>query len=103
LRRIKVVLALALALAMMVTISVAPALANNNDDKNNNDRQLDRQDIHLDKQLLNQNDGFRFNNDDSDFCGVCGFDNSFAFSPFFFNDDNCLEWSWVFEEWEWEC
>jgi hypothetical protein len=101
-KRIKMVLAVAAAMAVMVTAGVAPAMA---DDKNNhNDRHLDRVDVRLDKQLLNNNDdGFRFNNDDSDFCGVCGFDNSFAFSPFFFNDDNCLEWSWVFERWDWDC
>jgi|SRR3954447_12490899 len=51
------VLAVAAAMAVMVTAGVAPAMANNN----NNDRNLDRMDVRLDKNLLNKNnDGFRF-------------------------------------------
>ena len=71
-KRIKMVLAVAAAMAVMVTAGVAPAMADNN---NNNDRHLDRVDIRLDKQLLNQN-----NNEDF------GFENGFFFSPLFFND-----------------
>jgi len=105
-RRLKVIVALALALAMMVTISVAPAMAKGN----NNDRQT-RHEIR---------------NDDNDFgCFGCGFnrfdhrfDNDFEccddgdfevndvgfFSPAFVtdNEQGCWEWSWVFEQWEWD-
>ena len=119
-RRIKMVLAVAAALAVMVTVSVAPALA---DGGNNNDRQLDRKDIRLDKKLLNQNDdnfccsfnrdfddgGIFLNDFDdgpffNDICPFSCFDNSLVLSPFAFSDQqSCWEWSWVFERWEWEC
>jgi hypothetical protein len=68
-------------LAAMVAIAAlmmaaAPAFADDNN-HNNNDRHLDRVDVRLDKQLLNNNnDGFRFNNDND----------GFFFSPFFFDD-----------------
>ncbi len=74
-RRAKMILAVGAAMAVMMTASVAPAMADNNN--NNNDRQLDRQDIRLDRALLNQNDGFFFTpffgEDDSFFNNSCPF------------------------------
>jgi hypothetical protein len=76
-------------LAAMVAIAAlmlaaAPAFA----DDNNNDRHLDRVDVRLDKQLLNNNnDGFRFNNDGFFFFSPLFFDDGFGFDNFNrFND-----------------
>jgi hypothetical protein len=83
-RRVKLVLAVAAAMAIMMVAFAAPAMAKGHG--NDNDSQLDRQDIRLDKQLLNDRDDFEFNhfnrfefNDNSDF---------FTFGvPFFFVND----------------
>lgn len=86
-RRIQVVLAVAAAMAVMVTASVAPAMAATN----NNDTHLDRQDIRLDQQLLNQNDNFGFNNGFDDFGFNNGFDD-FGFNNGFSFDSSCPFW-----------
>jgi len=79
-------------LAAMVAIAAlmlaaAPAFANDNhhnNNNNNNDRHLDRVDVRLDKNLLhNNNDGFRFNNDnDGLFFSPLFFDDGFGFNHF---------------------
>jgi hypothetical protein len=69
----KMMLLAAMVAIAALMLAAAPAFAN---DRNDNDRHLDRVDVRLDKQLLNNNnDGFnRFNND------------GFFFSPLFFDD-----------------
>ena len=72
----KMMLLAAMVAIAALTLAAAPAFANDNH-HNNNDRHLDRVDIRLDKNLLNNNnDGFRFHNDND----------GFFFSPLFFDD-----------------
>ena len=59
--RIRSVLAVAAVLLAMLAASAAPAMASMNDDDHmNNDRNLDRQDIHLDRQLASEGDASFF-------------------------------------------
>lgn len=76
-RRAKTILAVAAAMALMLVASVAPVMAATND----NDRRLDRQDIRLDRQLLDQND-----NNFCDFNNCFDNDGFVFFNPFFFGD-----------------
>ena len=93
-RRTKLVLAAAAVMVALLVAFAAPAMAkgNGHNNDNGNDRQLDRQDIRLDQQLLN-NRFDHFNNftrfDDNDF-GVNNFNNSCFNFPFCndFNDSN---------------
>src|SRR5919112_6455504 len=92
-RRIRAVLAVASMALLLIAFAAVPAMAQGNGNNNNgNDRHLDRQDVRLDRQLLNENNGFdnRFGFDDnSDF-----FD--FGVPLFFSNglglNDSCPFW-----------
>ena len=61
-RRIRSVIAVASMALLLVAFAVVPAMAQGNNNNNNNnggngsDRHLDRQDVHLDRQLLNDNE-----------------------------------------------
>ena len=103
-RRIKLILAVA-SMAMMLVAFAAPAMAQGNG--NNNDRHLDRQDVRLDRQLLNDNDhqGFFGTNDDQnqiDGFGFFPFADTF-FPGFFAVDQGCPFWgdtSGVVNQWD---
>jgi hypothetical protein len=103
-RRIKLILAVA-SMAVMLVAFAAPAMAQGNG--NNNDRHLDRQDVRLDRQLLNDNDhhGFFETNDDRNQIDEFGFfpfvDNFFP--GFFAVDQGCPFWgdtSGVVNQWD---
>ena len=59
-RRIRSVIAVACMALLLVAFAAVPAMAQDNDNNNNGgngtDRHLDRQDVRLDRQLLNDND-----------------------------------------------
>ena len=59
-RRIRSVIAVACIALLLVAFAAVPAMAqgnnNNNNGGNGTDRHLDRQDVRLDRQLLNDND-----------------------------------------------
>ena len=60
-RRIRSVIAVACMALLLVAFAAVPAMAqdnNNNNGGNGTDRHLDRQDVRLDRQLLNDNDHF---------------------------------------------
>ena len=60
-RRIRSVIALACTALLLVAFAAVPAMAqdtNNNNGGNGTDRHLDRQDVRLDRKLLNDNDHF---------------------------------------------
>ena len=59
-RRIRSVIAVASMALLLVAFAAVPAMAqdNNNNGGNGTDRHLDRQDVRLDRQLLNDNDHF---------------------------------------------
>ena len=59
-RRIRSVIAVACMALLFVAFAAVPAMAqdNNNNGGNGTDRHLDRQDVRLDRQLLNDNDHF---------------------------------------------
>jgi hypothetical protein len=92
-RRIRAVLAVASMALLLMTFAAVPAMAQGNGNNNNgNDRHLDRQDVRLDRQLLNENNGFdnRFGFDDnSDFFD---FGVPLFFSNGFGLDDSCPFW-----------
>jgi hypothetical protein len=86
-KNIKLVLAVA-SMAMLLVAFAAPAMAKGNGHNNNgNDSQLDRQDIRLDNQLLNNGfDNFnRFDDNDFGFVRFNNFNNGFN-HPFFDNN-----------------
>ena len=61
-RRIRSVIAVACMALLLVAFAAVPAMAQDNNNNNNGgngaDRHLDRQDVRLDRQLLNDNDHF---------------------------------------------
>ena len=60
-RRIRSVIAVACMALLLVAFAAVPAMAQDNDNNNGGngtDRHLDRQDVRLDRQLLNDNDHF---------------------------------------------
>ena len=60
-RRIRSVIAVACIALLLVAFAAVPAMAQDNDNNNGGngtDRYLDRQDVRLDRQLLNDNDHF---------------------------------------------
>ena len=60
-RRIRSVIAVACMALLLVAFAAVPAMAQDNDNNNGGngtDRHLDRQDVRLDRQLLNDNDPF---------------------------------------------
>ena len=59
-RRIRSVIAVACIALLLAAFAAVPAMAqdNNNNGGNETDRHLDRQDVRLDRQLLNDNDHF---------------------------------------------
>jgi hypothetical protein len=95
-RRIRAVLAVASMALLLMAFAAVPAMAqgngNTNNGNNSNDRHLDRQDASLDRQLLNENNGFdnRFGFDDnSDFFD---FGVPLFFSNGFGLNDSCPFW-----------
>jgi hypothetical protein len=103
-RRTKLVLvAAALMVAMLVAFS-APTMANSTNDNNvqRNSSNIFHDNHHND--IFDDGDCCR--DHDGDFEFVLDDDNDFSFNTFGFNtfdDSGCREWSWVFEEWEWDC
>jgi hypothetical protein len=103
-RRIKLILAVA-GMAVMLVAFAAPAMAQGNG--NNNDRQLDRHDVRLDRQLLNDNDHQGFFGTDNDRnqideFGFFPFADTF-FPGFFAVDQGCPFWddtSGVVNQWD---
>src|SRR3954467_13818822 len=85
-RPTKLVFAAAAVMVALLVAFAAPAMANGNGNNNNgNDSQLDRQDIRLDQQLLNNGfDNFNnFNRFDNNNFGFNRFDdNNFGFNNF---------------------
>ena len=73
-KRIKLIMAVVAVMAMMIVAAAAPAMAKGNNN-NDNDRHLDRTDVRLDRELLNNNfdffpfgfETFGFENEDFDF------------------------------------
>jgi hypothetical protein len=106
-RRAKLVLAAAAVMVAMLVAFAAPAMANDKNERNDQHRFSNIFDDNHRKGFLDDNccrghDGdFRFH--DGDF-GFHDGDHFSDFSPFFspFFALGCWEWSWVFEEWEWE-
>jgi hypothetical protein len=112
-RRTKLVLAAAAVMVAMLVAFSAPAMANDKNERNdqqsfsnisgnNHDRFFDNDDC-----CNNNNDDdaiilTSFGGHGEDFFdhGIDDGNNFSAFSPFF--GLGCWEWSWVFEEWEWE-
>ena len=86
-RRIRLVLAVASMAVLLVAFAAASAMAqgngnnNNNNGSHNNGSQLDRQDVRLDRQILNNDD-----NDFFDFGAPLFFSNSFGL------DNSCPFW-----------
>jgi len=85
-RRIRLVLAVASMAVLLVAFAAAPAMAQGNGNNSNNngsqlDRHLDRQDVRLDRQILNNDD-----NDFFDFGAPLFFSNSFGL------DNSCPFW-----------
>ena len=94
-RRTKSVLALVAVMAAMLLVFATPALADKGDHtgKNNNGDHRDN------------NNGDHNDCCDNDANLIFVSDNDLRFSTFgfnYFDDFGCWEWSWVFEEWEWE-
>jgi hypothetical protein len=80
-RRIRSVIAVACTALLLVAFAAVPAMAqgnNNNDGGNGTDRHLDRQDVRLDRQLLNDNE-----DDFLDFGVPLIFSHSFPFDDSF--------------------
>ena len=105
-RRTKLVLAAAAVMVAMLVAFSAPAMANSQNERNDQHRfsniSDNNHDRFFDNHCCNNNedevliltsfgDGEDFFEDGNDFS---------CFSPFF--GLGCWEWSWVFEEWEWE-
>jgi hypothetical protein len=85
-RRIRLVLAVASMAVLLVAFAAAPAMAQGNGNNNHNngsqlDRHLDRQDVRLDRQILNNDD-----NDFFDFGAPLFFSHSFGL------DNSCPFW-----------
>jgi hypothetical protein len=80
-RRIRSVIAVASMALLLVAFAAVPAMAqgNNNNGGNGTDRHLDRQDVRLDRQLLNDNDNFFDFGVPLIFSHSFPFDNSFPF------------------------
>ena len=80
-RRIRSVIAVASMALLLVAFAAVPAMAqgNNNNGGNGTDRHLDRQDVRLDRQLLNGNDHFFEFGAPLFFSHSLGFDNSWPF------------------------
>ena len=80
-RRIRSVIAVACMALLLVAFAAVPAMAqdNNNNDGNGTDRHLDRQDVRLDRQLLNGNDHFFEFGAPLFLSHSLGFDNSWPF------------------------
>jgi hypothetical protein len=85
-RRIRSVIAVACMALLLVAFAAAPAMAqgHNNNNNNNNggngtDRHLERQDVRLDRQLLNDNDDFFVSGAPLFFSDSLGFDHSCPF------------------------
>jgi hypothetical protein len=80
-RRIRSVIAVASMALLLVAFAAVPAMAqdNNNNGGNGTDRHLDRQDVRLDRQLLNGNDHFFEFGVPLFFSHSLGFDNSWPF------------------------
>ena len=92
-RRIRAVLAVASMALLLMAFAAVPAMAQGNGNNNNgNDRHLDRQDVRLDRQLLNENNGFdnRFGFDDNS--DLIDFGVPLFFSNGFGLDDSCPFW-----------
>ena len=81
-RRIRSVIAVASMALLLVAFAAVPAMAqdnNNNNGGNGTDRHLNRQDVRLDRQLLNDNDHFFDFGVPLFFSHSLGFDNSCPF------------------------
>jgi hypothetical protein len=83
-RRIRSVIAVACMALLLVAFAAVPAMAqghnnNNNNGGNGTDRHLERQDVRLDRQLLNDNDDFFVFGAPLFFSDSFGFDNSCPF------------------------
>ena len=92
-RRIRAVLAVASMALLLMAFAAVPAMAQGNGNNNNgNDRHLDRQDVRLDRQLLNENNGFdnRFGFDDNS--DLFDFGVPLFFSNGFGLNDSCAFW-----------
>ena len=81
-RRIRSVIAVASMALLLVAFAAVPAMAQDNDNNNGGngtDRHLDRQDVRLDRQLLNGNDHFFEFGAPLFLSHSLGFDNSWPF------------------------
>jgi hypothetical protein len=84
-RRIRSVIAVACMALLLVAFAAVPAMAQGHNNNNNNnggdgtDRHLERQDVRLDRQLLNDNDDFFVSGAPLFFSDSLGFDNSCPF------------------------
>jgi hypothetical protein len=97
-RRTKLVLAAAALMVAMLVAFSAPAMANNTNDDN---VQRHSSNIFDDNHKDIFNDGNCCRDHDGDF--EFDLDDDFRFNTFGFNTFGCWEWSWVFEEYEWDC
>jgi hypothetical protein len=99
-RRTKLVLAAAALMVAMLVAFSAPAMANNTND-NNVRRHTSNifDDNHND--IFNDNHNDIFDDDNCCHDHDSDLDDDFRFNTF--DTSGCLEWSWVFERWEWDC
>jgi|SRR5215217_854853 len=98
-KRIQLILVVAAVMAAMLAALPGPAMARDND-RGDNDR-ADRVDNRLENRIDRFEDRYNVDLDDKDVFYYPYYP-SFYY-PYYYDDEDCWEYSWVFEEWQWDC